>query len=186
MVSIKERGVKDVFLFFFLFFVINPITSFTESSTNYTIQKSVVDQGGCVSTSTNYQVIDAVGQPCPVGASASTEYGETSGFLGGGGAVTDVDEEATQTIPKEFKLLQNYPNPFNPVTTITFDVKEPCRVVLKIYDLMGREMAILVDSPHQPGQYKASFQAAGFASGVYLYSIRMGGFTAVRKMVLME
>lgn len=160
--------------------------TFAQSSTNYTIKKSVVDQGGFVSSSANYRVIDAVGQPGPVGASASTGYSETSGFLAGGGIISGVPEEITQTIPKEFKLLQNYPNPFNPITTIAFDVKEPCRVVLKIYNLMGREMATLVDSHHQPGQYKVTFQSVGFASGVYLYSIRMGDFTAVRKMVLME
>ncbi|MBN1779879.1 aryl-sulfate sulfotransferase [bacterium] len=85
-----------------------------------------------------------------------------------------------------FELCQNFPNPFNPVTTIRFDVREPCRVILKIYNMRGQEIVTLADSDYQPGRFKTSFHNPGFASGVYLYSIRMGAFTAVRKMVIIE
>ena len=94
-------------------------------------------------------------------------------------------EEST-VIPDNYCLHQNYPNPFNPETTIRFDVKERTPVVLKVYDLLGREVKVLVNSVHQPGSYRIIFDAKNFATGVYFYRIQMKDFVAVKKMVLLE
>ncbi|MDZ7316183.1 MAG: T9SS type A sorting domain-containing protein, partial [candidate division KSB1 bacterium] len=85
-----------------------------------------------------------------------------------------------------FSLQQNYPNPFNPYTTIEYQVKEPCRVILEVLDPRGRTVAMLRDDVHQPGVYSARFDAGTLPSGIYFYQIRMGGFKAVRKMIIMK
>ena len=88
--------------------------------------------------------------------------------------------------PLQYKLCQNYPNPFNPQTTIEFDVKEKCHVVLKIFDIQGREVMTLVDEQREAGLYQTTFQKGNLASGTYFYQIRMKDFVKVRKMMLLE
>jgi hypothetical protein len=85
-----------------------------------------------------------------------------------------------------FELVQNFPNPFNSETTIPFTVKEPCRVTLTVYDITGKEVALLADGRYIAGSHAVRFDASGLASGIYVYQIRMADFTAVRKMVVME
>ena len=89
-------------------------------------------------------------------------------------------------LPQKFELCQNYPNPFNPVTTIAFAVRERCRVTLKVYDLLGRKVATLVDGVKEAGRYRVSFRADGLPSGVYVVAVRMRGFRATRKIVLLR
>ncbi|MFH1942624.1 MAG: chitobiase/beta-hexosaminidase C-terminal domain-containing protein [bacterium] len=88
--------------------------------------------------------------------------------------------------PAEFALHQNYPNPFNPETSIAYSVKEPGRVLLKVFDLLGREVATLVDEDQRAGHYNVRFNASGLASGIYVYRIRMKDFVDVKKMVVLE
>ncbi|MFQ5752250.1 MAG: T9SS type A sorting domain-containing protein [bacterium] len=95
----------------------------------------------------------------------------------------DVDR---RTIPKEFRLEQNYPNPFNPTTTIQFALPKPCKVTLKLYDILGRDVATLVDEEFEPGEYKVVFDAQGLASGVYFYRIQAGGFIKTKKLLLLK
>jgi hypothetical protein len=173
-----------VFLLFLLF--LNAGAALAQSSTNYTIQKWIVDQGGDFSQSTGYRLLDAIGQPSALGTAASTHYSVASGFLAGGVVSTGVEETGEPAISREFRLFQNYPNPFNPETTIQFSVKKSCRTVLKVYDLLGREVAQVVDKQHRPGVYEVRFDAAGLSSGLYFYRIQMGNFQAVRKMVVLE
>ena len=94
--------------------------------------------------------------------------------------------ERTGNNPVTFFLSENYPNPFNPETNITYGVKVPCRVVLKVFDLRGREVSCLVNENQQPGQYTVRFDAGHLASGVYIYRIRMKDFVGMKKMVLLE
>jgi hypothetical protein len=105
--------------------------------------------------------------------------------------LTSVEHEDRQ--PVMFALEQNYPNPFNPTTTIRFSVEsasgrtgEPGRVTLKVYDVLGREVATLVNESLQPGRYKLTFDATGLASGVYLYRLRAGEFTQTKRMMLLR
>lgn len=92
--------------------------------------------------------------------------------------------EEPEGLPGSVALLQNYPNPFNPVTLIRYELPERGRVSLRVYDLLGREVAALVDGEAAAGRYTATFDGAGHASGVYFYRLTAGGFTETRAMVL--
>jgi hypothetical protein len=82
----------------------------------------------------------------------------------------------------EFSLDQNYPNPFNPATTINYGVPDKGLVTLKVYDVLGKEAAILVNEDEDPGKYSINFDASNLASGIYVYQLRVNGFTASKKM----
>jgi hypothetical protein len=94
--------------------------------------------------------------------------------------------------PKEFVLYQNYPNPFNPNTTIKFEVpsvtlrqaQSDIMVSLKVYDILGNEVATLVNEEKQPGVYEVEFDASLLASGLYLYKLQSGSFVQTMKMIL--
>ena len=89
-------------------------------------------------------------------------------------------------MPRRFELAQNYPNPFNPSTTIRFTIPEQTNVTLTVYDMLGREVATLVDEILQPGEHTKLFDAGHLASGVYVYRIRAGDFTDTKRLVLMK
>jgi len=94
--------------------------------------------------------------------------------------------ESRQQIPTAFSLAPNYPNPFNPATTFVFDLPEGGKVHLEVYDLLGRRVATVVNEVLAAGHYQRSFDANGLSSGIYLYRLSAGEFTAVRRMVLMK
>ncbi len=89
-------------------------------------------------------------------------------------------------IPSHFLLKQNYPNPFNPATNIDFNIPAESDVSLMIYDLTGRLVRILVNEKLSPGMYRVNFGAAELASGIYLYKLTAGGFTDMKKMILVK
>jgi hypothetical protein len=89
-------------------------------------------------------------------------------------------------IPKKYALYQNYPNPFNPTTTISYDLPKYGLVKIKIFDITGREMAILVNEFKSAGSYKLVFNGTSFASGVYFYKIEAGNFIETKRMVLIK
>lgn len=89
-------------------------------------------------------------------------------------------------IPERFKLEQNYPNPFNPVTNIKFSIPVTGVVKLKVYDILGKEVATLVNKQLTAGTYQADFNGANFSSGVYFYKLETEGFTEVKKMMLVK
>lgn len=93
-------------------------------------------------------------------------------------------DDPVETI--DFKLLQNFPNPFNPVTKITYMVKEYSYVSLKVYDLLGREVAKLVSDNQKPGTYIIPFTADNISSGVYVYKLYSGGYSDSKKMVYLR
>ncbi|MBN2000743.1 T9SS type A sorting domain-containing protein [candidate division KSB1 bacterium] len=99
---------------------------------------------------------------------------------------TQVTEHEEPFIPTEFSLRQNYPNPFNPETTIEYAVKEQCRVMLKIYDLLGREVLTLVDTETKPGLYRIRFDSSQLPTGVYFYQIQMQEFSDLKKMLILK
>ena len=91
-----------------------------------------------------------------------------------------------KTIPQQFSLEQNYPNPFNPSTKIRWQSPVSGHQTLKIYDLLGNEIATLVDEYREAGRYEVEFNATGLSSGVYFYKLVIGNFTATRKLILMR
>jgi Secretion system C-terminal sorting domain len=89
--------------------------------------------------------------------------------------------------PNQFNLSQNYPNPFNPSTIINYELRIMNEVKLVVYDVLGREVKTLVDKTQQAGKYKVTFNATGFASGVYYYKLKAGkSFEKTRKMLLLR
>jgi hypothetical protein len=89
-------------------------------------------------------------------------------------------------IPVDYLLYQNYPNPFNPSTRIKFDVSRSSFVSLKIFDVLGREVAILVNEDITPGTYKVDWDAAALPSGVYFCRLQTKSFNTARKMILLK
>ncbi len=109
-------------------------------------------------------------------------------LFGRGAGTTSVPLVAHNTVPDRFVLEQNYPNPFNPSTTIRFGIPAGVGVndvaALRVFDLLGREVATLVNQRLAPGTYSAQFETGGLASGVYLYRLTVGHFVETRKMIL--
>jgi hypothetical protein len=95
-------------------------------------------------------------------------------------------EEAITIIPLEFQLRQNYPNPFNPETKIEFSLPIRQRVLLKIFDVLGRQVRVLLDEVRAAGNHNIVFDGAALASGVYFYQLRAGNHLHVRKMLLLR
>jgi hypothetical protein len=98
---------------------------------------------------------------------------------------SDVVEVSIET-PAQFKLEQNFPNPFNPETTISYKIQAASKVSLKVYDVLGREVATLVDEYKQAGTYnsKLNTQSLELSSGVYFYTLRAGAFVQTKKLLL--
>jgi hypothetical protein len=89
-------------------------------------------------------------------------------------------------IARSFKLEQNYPNPFNPSTMIEFSIPAESRVALKVYNILGQEVATLVNESLLAGNHAVKFDASRFATGVYLYRITAGSFVSTKKMLLLK
>ena len=106
-------------------------------------------------------------------------------FLGNiDGVITSTKEESS--LPTQFLLSQNYPNPFNPTTSIKYSIPKSGLVTLKVYDILGRQVAELVNKQQEAGSYNVSFDASKLTSGVYLYKIESGSFVSTKKMMLVK
>jgi len=99
--------------------------------------------------------------------------------------LVSVDEDRGG-FPREYALQQNYPNPFNPTTTIGYQLPSRSRVTLKVFDILGREVATLTDAIEEPGYKEVRFDAVGLASGVYFYRLQAGDFVQTRKLLLLR
>jgi hypothetical protein len=89
-------------------------------------------------------------------------------------------------IPGNYALSQNYPNPFNPITKISYDIPKSGLVTIKIYDILGKEIATLVNENKNPGKYIVDFDGSAISSGVYFYRLESNGFVATKKMMLIK
>ena len=94
--------------------------------------------------------------------------------------------DGTQNLPTSFSLLQNYPNPFNPETIINYQLPVACFVVLKVYDILGKKVTVLVNEYQQPGNYVKTFHGMSLPSGIYFYTLKAGNFSETNKMVLLR
>jgi hypothetical protein len=89
-------------------------------------------------------------------------------------------------LPDDFILYQNFPNPFNPNTTIGYKIPERSFVTIKVYDVLGNEVATLVNEEKQAGAYEVKFDGARLTSGIYFYQIKAGNFVETKKMILLK
>ena len=100
--------------------------------------------------------------------------------------VVGVSDEDNDLVPQRFSLEQNYPNPFNPVTTISFSIPDESSVTLKIYDVLGNEIAALVNEEKLAGEYEVNFDGNEFTSGIYFYQLKAGLYSEIKKMTLLK
>ena len=114
-------------------------------------------------------------------AQASEEYAFINGMLD---AVIAV--ETATNIPQKFQLQQNYPNPFNPTTVINFTIPKAGYVSLKVYNILGQEVATLVEGYKAAQTYNVTFDASSLSSGVYFYSVKFDNQILSKKMILMK
>ena len=95
-------------------------------------------------------------------------------------------ENQISAIPTKYELAQNYPNPFNPTTKINFALPKNGFATLKVYDVLGRQVALLMSEVKQAGYYSIDFDASKLSSGIYFYKLESGTFTDVKRMVLVK
>ena len=95
-------------------------------------------------------------------------------------------ENPSSEIPDSYSLYQNYPNPFNPVTRINYSIPHNGSITLKVYDILGREIAELVNEYKKAGNYNVSFDGSKLASGLYIYKLVTSDFTDVKKMIFVK
>ena len=119
---------------------------------------------------------------CPLAEVANTVYRITKD---GYEKPTESEDEEVVTVT-ETKLFANYPNPFNPTTVIKYQLADAAQISLKVYDVMGREVATLVNTYQNKGSYEVTFNANGLASGIYFYKLNAGGKQFINKMLLMK
>jgi hypothetical protein len=146
--------------------------------------------GGLVSGD-KFSSISIVGQATPIGIAEGQNFFIGSGFINiisteGEDIVSAIELTENDLIPNEFSLQQNYPNPFNPLTTIKYDIKELTMVELKVFDILGREVATLVNDEKPVGYYEIKFNASNLPSGIYFYRLKAGSYIETKKMVLMK
>ncbi|MBI5661276.1 MAG: T9SS type A sorting domain-containing protein [Ignavibacterium album] len=106
------------------------------------------------------------------------------------GTTTEIESEKYSSLPESFILEQNYPNPFNPSTKIKFSIpnvgSELAQTVLMVYDILGNEVATLVNEEKPAGVYEVEFNASQLSSGIYFYKLTAGSFTEIKKMLLIK
>lgn len=113
-------------------------------------------------------------QANPLGSDTSAGEGETA------------EAARAETAPLEFTLEPNYPNPFGQVTTIQYALAETADVTLRVYNVLGQEVATLVEATQEAGRYEVSLDATGLASGTYFYRLDAGSFTETQSMVVVK
>ena len=107
------------------------------------------------------------------------------GIVYGDTTLTDVNDKVNG-MPTTYVLDQNYPNPFNPVTKITYEIPVQSNVLLKVYDIIGNEVATLVNEPKPAGSYNILFDATNLSSGVYFYRMQAGDYIEAKKMIYLK
>jgi hypothetical protein len=98
----------------------------------------------------------------------------------------NVEDQGSLLSPDNYNLAQNYPNPFNPVTTIQYSIPQRSSVTLKVYDVLGNEIAALVNEEKDRGVYSVTFDASQLASGIYFYRLQAGSFARTKKMIYLR
>lgn len=120
---------------------------------------------------------------CSINLAGASSYSTTAYFITG---LIDAVEAGRPATPIEFALFQNYPNPFNPTATIRYDIPRNVNVKVSVYDMLGREVAVLVDESQHSGYYYVTFDARNLPSGVYYCRISADDFTAAKRLTIVK
>jgi hypothetical protein len=162
------------------------------ANAQFLILQSAFGNGCAVVSDSGYCIIGTVGQPV-IGTTTGSSNNSYSGFWYQENSImTSVVKDLQNILPKEYRIEQNFPNPFNPSTTISWQMPEGSLVTLKVYDILGNEVASLVNGFQKAGVHSITFNtqnAAGsrnLSSGVYFYRLSAGNFVSTKKMVLVK
>jgi hypothetical protein len=151
----------------------------------FAVRHSVFGNGGAAAAGTNHEIGGMLGQPL-VGVTRNSSFISRGGFwYQSGGPFTGVQDRA-KAAPTAYRLEQNYPNPFNPATTIRYELSSASYATLKVFNMLGQEVMTLVDGEQPAGMYEVRLNAKGLASGVYVYRLMAGEYSATRKFVLVR
>jgi len=153
----------------------------TDMNGNYTIAGLVPGSYSINSDSYGYTSV----QSSTVSVDYNTTYSTSASFTLTPESITAVNDPQPNII-SGFKLSQNYPNPFNPTTIISYQIPSESKVVLKVYNILGGEVATLVNENKAAGSYSVQFNGSSLASGVYFYQIKAGNFVDTKKLVLLK
>lgn len=123
---------------------------------------------------------------CAGGYSGTATVTNTEMYTDSSALVGISNQSVSSIVPSDYALLQNYPNPFNPTTTISFSIPKSGLVTLKIYNVLGKELATLVNEVKSAGSYNLNFNATELSSGVYFYKIESGNFSDIKRMMLIK
>ncbi len=137
-------------------------------------------------TATVHMVMQGDSIPGSTVNAAGMPVGVTAQYYHFSADINIVGVEDDVTAPADFSLGQNYPNPFNPRTRITYSLAAQSSVSLKVYDILGNEVVILVNTTQGTGVYEVNFNASNLASGLYFYTLKAGSFTSTKKMMLLK
>ena len=142
--------------------------------------RSHTDAPGFVRKSRGAWFPPGLESPCSTGANWVNDSKRTYTYI----PITEI--ERLSAVIHTFSLSNNYPNPFNPTTTIKYQIPKTNLVILKVYDVLGKEVVTLVNEEKPMGKYEVKFEAKGLPSGIYFFRIQAGDFQQVKKMVLMK
>jgi hypothetical protein len=171
--------IKSLILFVLILVIFVP-----SALPQYEIKRSVFSSAGINSTNSDFKLKGTLGEQFTQTTQSASNVIQP-GFWYSVKIITDVDDEVG--LPKEFALYQNYPNPFNPSTTIRYELPIEASVTLKVYNVLGQEVEILVNSLQQAGKYEIVWNASGYASGFYICRIETRtGFVSIKKLVLLK
>ena len=137
------------------------------------------------SSTSSSKLITSAGEPF-IGLSGNGNTRIISGFLTFNQTQITGLKNEPGLIPIVWKLEQNFPNPFNPSTTINYQISKPGLVTLKIYDILGREIATLINENKIAGFYEFNYNASKLASGIYIYQLKSDNFVSSKKMILLK
>ena len=156
----------------------------------YELRSSTLDGGGRTSSGGQFSLTGTIGQP-DVGTAAGGAFDLHGGFWASDRIPTSLEQEAQLLLPTVYRLYPNSPNPFNPVTVIRFDLPSPGRTEVRIFDLRGRLVRVLVDEPLPAGRHVVTWDgrdhnALEVSSGVYFLSMRSEHFIARRKLTMLK
>ena len=168
-----------LFGIFFLLFLWLPVKAQVK------ISKSTFGNGASSHATSKFQLKGTFGQSA-IGNSTNYSKVIISGFWYHLPKVTASTENSDTFLPLRFELKQNYPNPFNPLTTIEFTLPKQTKTILMLYDLLGREVATLVDDELDSGLHRVIFEANNLPSGIYIYRLKTKEFENTKKLILLK
>lgn len=154
------------------------------------LQLDAITSGGIPSSSSNVKLEGSIGQiatTSSVGDNVQSFAGLWSSFYSTD-LITDIEREESprKNVPEKFSLNPAYPNPFNPTTRISYGLPRASHVKLTVYNMLGKQVQVLVNKRQKAGRHETIFRGRGLASGIYVYRLRTENFVQERKMTLLK